>query len=447
MKIAVIGTGISGLAAAWLLSRRHEVVLYEQDCRPGGHTNTFVARHAGGEQAIDTGFIVYNELNYPRLSAMFRALGVASQPSDMSFAVSLAGGAYEYAGNSLYSLFAQGSNLGSAAHWRMLRDILRFNAAAKRGYRARSLPEVPIGEWLEAEGYSREFRSRYLLPMAGSIWSCSMHQVTQFPLPYFVDFYHRHCLLNLVRRPQWRMVTGGSHSYVSRLLAQFRGQLRLQARVLSLRRTEHAAYVATDAGEERYDYVVSAAHSDQALKYLADADTLERRLLGAIGYAPNEAWLHTDTSFLPRRRSVWASWNYLNEDAQRCDEIGDRAICLSYWMNLLQRIPGPSQYVVTLNPYRQPPDEKVLYHTVYDHPQYTAAAVEAQRLLPAIQNQRRTWFCGAWTAYGFHEDGLKSAIAAATALGCPPDWAGGAAGTDREAGLTPAGVPLPEAAG
>jgi predicted NAD/FAD-binding protein len=432
MKIAVIGTGISGLAAAWLLSQRHEVVLFEQDRRVGGHTHTFVAQTPAGEQPVDTGFIVYNELNYPNLSAMFRELDVATQPSDMSFAVSIDGGRVEYAGDNLRTLFAQGANLVSARHWRMLADILRFNARAKRGWRARSLPDMPIGDWLAQQGFGHEFRTRYLLPMAGSIWSCSMRQVERFPVPYFVDFYYRHRLLNIVDRPQWRMVAGGSRSYVQKLLARFGGELRLDTAVRSLRRGDDAVHVATAAGEERFDAVVSAAHSDQALAYLCDADADERRILGAIGYAPNHAYLHTDTRLLPQRRSVWAAWNYLGED----DAVSDREICLSYWMNRLQSIGGDAQYVVTLNPYQPPADDRILYHTVYDHPQYTAAAVAAQKRLPSIQGRRRTWFCGAWTGFGFHEDGLRSALAVAHAFGCAPAWAplpATAAGAERSA--------------
>jgi predicted NAD/FAD-binding protein len=425
MKIAVIGTGISGLAAAWLLSQRHEVVLFEQERRVGGHTNTFLAPTAQGEQPVDTGFIVYNELNYPNLTAMFRELDVATRPTQMSFAVSLGDGAFEYAGNNLYTLFAQGSNLVSSRHWHMLADTLRFNAMTKRGWRKGTLPDTPIGAWLAANGFGRDFGTRYLLPMAGSIWSCSMQQVERFPLRYFVDFYYRHGLLNILRRPQWRSVVGGSRRYVEKLLARFRGELRTDCAVAAVRRDAHGAIVASSTGEERFDAVVSAAHSDRALRYLTDATPQEQRVLGAIRYAPNQAWLHTDTAFLPRRRAVWSAWNYMGPpgDLRRGDAVTDREICLSYWMNLLQAIPGDTPYVVTLNPYREPPAEKVLYHTVYDHPLYNAEAVEAQKLLPTIQGHHRVWFCGAWTGFGFHEDGLKSALAVARAFGCAPAWA------------------------
>ncbi len=425
MKIAVIGSGISGLAAAWLLSQRHEVVLFEQDRRIGGHTNTFIAQMPRGEQPVDTGFIVYNELNYPNLTAMFRELDVATRPAEMSFAVSLGDGAFEYAGNNLYTLFAQGSNLFSRRHLGMLTDILRFNAMAKRCWRDGTLPETPIGEWLANNGFSRDFGTRYLLPMAGSIWSCSMRQAERFPVRYFIDFYYRHRLLNIMQRPQWRSVVGGSRNYIAKLLARFRGELRSNCEVKALRRDEHGAQVISAAGEERFDAVVSAAHSDQILRCLTDANAQERRVLGAIRYAPNQAWLHTDASFLPKRRAVWCAWNYMGPpgDLKLSDAVTDREICLSYWMNLLQSIPGDTPYVVTLNPYREPPAEKVLYHTVYDHPLYNAEAVEAQKLLPTIQGRSRVWFCGAWTGFGFHEDGLKSALAVANALGCAPAWA------------------------
>jgi len=422
MRIAVIGSGISGLASAWLLSQRHEVVLFEQERRAGGHTNTVVVPTPQGDQPVDTGFIVYNELNYPNLTAMFRELGVVTQPSDMSFAVSIGAGRVEYAGDNLRTLFAQGANLVSGRHWRMLADILHFNAQAKRLWRDGALPDLPIGDWLTQEGYSLAFRTRYLLPMAGSIWSCSMRQAGQFPVSYFVDFYYRHRLLNIVDRPRWRMVTGGSRSYVEKLLGRFRGELRFGARVLGLRRGDDAAFVATATGEERFDAVVSAAHSDQALRLLQDADAGERRILGAIGYAPNRAFLHRDTRLMPQRKSVWAAWNYIGPP-DGDEAVNDREICLSYWMNRLQSIPGDAPYIVTLNPWTPPAEDTVLYQTVYEHPQYTAAAVAAQKELPSIQGRRRLWFCGAWTGFGFHEDGLRSALVVAAAFGCTPAWA------------------------
>lgn len=415
MKIAVIGTGIAGLSAAWLLSRRHRVTLFETNARPGGHTNTVVTRDG---QWVDTGFIVYNQHNYPNLTRLFAHLGVATQESDMSFGVSIGDGAFEYAGDNLATVFAQPSNLLSVQHWRMLAEILRLNALCKRLLREDRLPAVTLGEFLARNGFGRALAARYLLPMAGAIWSCSPRRAAEFPFPEFVRFFAAHGLFNAVRRPVWRMVCDGSRSYVDKLLAAFTGELRLATPVQSLRRCDGAVELRSPAGVERYDAVISAAHSDQALALLADADADETAVLGAIRYADNHAWLHTDTSLLPRRRRAWSSWNYL----AAVDEIGDAPVAVSYWMNRLQNLPGERQYVVSLNPPREPAAHSVLYRTTYAHPQFDAAAMAAQRRLPQIQGRRGIWFCGAWTGYGFHEDGLTSALAVAGAFGCPPPW-------------------------
>ena len=427
MKIAVIGSGISGLASAWLLARKHDVVLFEQESRLGGHTNTFVMRTPHGDQPVDTGFIVYNERNYPNLTAMFRELGVETRNSDMSFGVSIGEGTYEYAGDNLATLFAQRSNLFSLAHWRMLFEILRFNGLTKNLLARDALPAGTLGEFLDAHNFSSGLRTRYLLPMAGAIWSCSTRKALEYPYESFARFFESHGLLNAIDRPQWKFVVGGSRRYLQKLLANFRGELRLGAGVTLVRRTTEAAWVSTSAGEERFDAVVSAAHSDQALALLSDADDAERRVLGAIGYTPNTAYLHTDDTLLPRRRRAWSSWNYMG----RIDEVSDDRIPITYWMNRLQDIPGPANYIVSLNPPRPPAPEKVIYQTVYDHPLYATEVSAAQKLLPSIQGRNRTWFCGAWCGYGFHEDGLKSALSVAEAFGCSPGWA---QGTTAESG-------------
>jgi predicted NAD/FAD-binding protein len=430
MKVAVIGSGISGLACAWLLSAKHEVTLFEQDRRLGGHTNTIGVKTPSGDQPVDTGFIVYNEANYPLLTAMFGELSVATRNCDMSFGVSIGDGAYEYAGDTLATLFLQASNLVSRTHWRMLLEILRFNAMTRRLLERDALPAGSLDEFLRAHRFSRELRTRYLLPMAGAIWSCSTHQALSFPYADFARFFDAHGLLNTVRRPQWKSVVGGSRHYVEAICARFGGQLRVEVPVRRVRRGDDAAWIAHDGGEERFDAVVSAAHSDQTLAMLCDADEHERRALGTIRYADNVAWLHTDESLLPKRRRAWSSWNY----TAASDAINDERIAVTYWMNRLQRIDGATNYLVSLNPPRAPAPEKVIYRTVYAHPQFGGDAIAAQALLPSIQGRRRTWFCGAWTGYGFHEDGLKSAVRVATAFGCKPSWMPDAAG-DRHPAL------------
>ena len=430
MKIAVIGSGIAGLASAHFLQRRHDVTLFEQDARAGGHTNTF---RAPGLPPVDTGWIVYNALNYPNLSALFAELGIQTRATAMSFGVSLGDGAYEWKGSdNLLSVFAQPSNLLRPAHWRLIAGILRLNRLCTARLRENRLPAGSLGEFLDAEGFGPELRSRYLLPMAGLIWSCSPRQAAQYPAADFMRFFQAHGLFTTMDQPVWRTVIGGSQTYVGRLLERFRGRLRVNQRVRRLRREAGGVIVATAAGEERFDRVVCATHSDQALALLADADALEARVLGGIPYTESRCVLHTDESFLPKRRAAWASWNYLHAR----DEVHDQRICGSYWMNLLQRIPGPVNYVVTLNPTRPIAPAKVLYETTYHHPFYAAASVETHALLPQVQNRNGICWAGAWCGYGFHEDGLVSALRAVQALdaGCLPGWASLAV-TPAEAGV------------
>lgn len=422
MKIAVIGSGISGLAAAYCLQQRHEVTLLEQDARVGGHTNTIRVPTAAGEQPVDTGWIVYNALNYPNLSALFAELGVATRPTAMSFGVSLGDGAYEWKGSdNLLSVFAQPSNLLRPSHWRLLRDILRLNRLCRARLAAGALPAGALGAFLDEAGFGPELRSRYLLPMAGLIWSCSPRQAAEYPAADFMRFFESHGLFTALDQPQWRTVVGGSRGYVDRLLARYRGTLRLNAPVRHLRREAGGVVVTGPGGEERYDRVVCATHADQALRLLADASPLEARVLSGIPYLESRCVLHTDESFLPRRRAAWASWNYRHAR----DEVHDERICGSYWMNRLQGIAGPVNYLVTLNPPREIPRERVLYETTYAHPHYGARSVETHALLPLIQDRSGLVWSGAWSGFGFHEDGLKSALRAVQLLdpACLPPWA------------------------
>jgi predicted NAD/FAD-binding protein len=418
MKIAVVGSGISGMASAWLLSAKHEVVLFEREGRLGGHTNTVTVKTAQGEQPVDTGFIVYNEQNYPLLTAMFRELDVGTHDSDMSFGVSLGDGSYEYAGDNFATLFLQASNLVSPRHWRMLLQILRFNALTRKLLGANALPPGSLGEFLDANGFGAELRARYLLPMAGAIWSCSTRQALAYPYAEFARFFDSHGLLNTIDRPQWKSVIGGSRRYVEKIATRFGGLIRLATPVLGIRRSQDAAWVRSGWGEERFDAVVCASHSDQTLALLTDADATEQGVLAPIRYEDNLAYLHTDESLLPRRRRAWSSWNYMG----RGDGLTDDKIPITYWMNRLQNIDGPVNYIVSLNPLRAPAADKVLDVTRYAHPMFNVAVTAAQAALPAIQGRRRTWFAGAWTGYGFHEDGLKSAVRIAAAFGCTPNW-------------------------
>ncbi len=422
MKIAVIGAGIAGLATARLLSRRHNVVLFEKDSRPGGHTNTFVTESG---QPVDTGFIVFNESCYPNLTALFRELDVAVQKTQMSFGVSLGNGAYEWAGSDkLLTVFAQPSNLFRLDHIRMLLEILKLNKTCKKLLASGEFPTGSLQKFLDDKGFSVALRSRYLLPMAGMIWSCSPKQAADYPAADFMRFFDSHGLFTATQQPQWFSVKNGSQTYVKKILEQFKGELRLNAGVVQLRRVDGKVLVSTEKNAELFDQVVCAAHSDQALRMLVDASQAEREVLSGIPYTPNRAILHTDESFLPKRRAAWSSWNYTHAT----DEIHDQPISGSYWMNKLQSIPGPVNYVVTLNPTHEPAPDKVLFETTYEHPHYTAASLETHRRLPEIQGKNRIWWAGAWCSYGFHEDGLKSAVAVASALGCPPDWAVPAAG-------------------
>ncbi|MGH8481436.1 MAG: NAD(P)/FAD-dependent oxidoreductase [Nevskiaceae bacterium] len=419
MKIAVIGSGIAGLASAHFLQRRHDVTLFEQEARAGGHTNTF---RAPGVPPVDTGWIVYNTLNYPNLSALFAELGIQTRATAMSFGVSLGDGAYEWKGSdNLFSVFAQPSNLLRPAHWRLIAGILRLNRVCTARLRDGDLPAGSLGEFLDAEGFGAELRSRYLLPMAGLIWSCSPREAALYPAADFMRFFEAHGLFTTLDQPTWRTVIGGSDTYVARLVERFRGQLRFDAPVRALRRDGHGVVVTTAAGSERYDRVVCAAHADQALALLADAEPLEARVLGGVPYTESRCVLHTDVTWLPKRRAAWASWNYLHAR----DEVHGERICGSYWMNLLQGIAGPVNYVVTLNPRREIPRDRVLYETTYMHPLYTAASVDTHALLPLIQNRRGIAWAGAWCGHGFHEDGLVSALRAVQALdpACLPAWA------------------------
>ena len=415
MKIAVVGAGISGLAAAWLLAQRHQVTLFEAADYLGGHTHTVDVEVAGQRFPVDTGFLVFNHRTYPNLTAMFRALGVETVASDMSFAVSLADPALEWAGSSLTTLFAQKRNLARPGFWRMLQDTLRFN----RTTAGVSLPELTLGDYLAQERYSAEFRDWYLLPMAAAIWSCPTEAMLEYPLASFVRFARNHGLLQIFDRPRWHTVKGGGRTYVERIVAQL-PDVRLATPVRSVLRDRDGVWLGLPRGDcERFDEVVLACHSDQALALLGSAATpAERRILGAIRYQPNRAVLHTDASLLPRDPRVWSAWNYMSAE----NIAAPRSVSVSYLINQLQPLPVSAPVIVSLNPHVEPDPATVIGDYDYDHPLFDRAAIAAQAQLAAIQGVERLWFCGAWGGYGFHEDGLVSALAVANRLGCRAPW-------------------------
>lgn len=409
--VAVVGSGISGLSAAWLLSKRCDVTLIESDDRLGGHANTVDVRDTEGIVPVDTGFIVYNTASYPNLIAMFDHLGVETASTDMSFAVSLDSGRYEYAGSSFATLVGQPANLVRPAHWRMLSDTMRFFRDAERDAESAD-SRTTLGAYVEEAGYSRAFIERHILPMAAAIWSTPSRSVLDFPFKSFVRFFSNHGLLQVKDRPQWRTVVGGSRRYVERLIADARMEVMKGAPAVRIERHPKGVSVTTSKGRRDFDACVIATHADDALRLLGDAAPDERALLGAFRYSRNNAVLHRDQTLMPHRRRLWSSWNYLAS--------GDglhRALSVTYWMNNLQPLPRRSgDLFVTLNPFQEIAADKIVATFDYTHPMYDAAALDAQRQLWRLQGARRTWFCGSYFGYGFHEDGLQSGLAAAEDL-------------------------------
>jgi len=426
LEVAVIGSGIAGLGAAWLLSRQHRVTLYEKEERLGGHTNTVRVNFGGREIAVDTGFIVYNEANYPNLVQLFAHLGVATHATDMSFSVSLDRGRFEYLGGEWSGLLAQPSNLLRPAYWRMLGDCLRFFREASALLAAPPGPADPtLGEFLDAAGYSRGFIEDHLLPMGAAIWSVPTERMRDFPARSFARFFANHGLLQATHRPAWRTVTGGAAEYVRQLVTALPEGVRLAAPVVSVK-PEGAGVVVRDArgGVRRFDRVVIAAHADQALAMLERPTAQERRVLGAVSYQPNLAVLHRDPALMPRRRRAWASWNYIAERGASSAEAA-RGTSVTYWMNRLQKLDPACPLFVSLNPVRAPRDELTIAAFEYQHPAFDAAALAAQGELASIQGVHNIWFCGSWCGYGFHEDALASGLACAEALGVRRPWAVG----------------------
>jgi predicted NAD/FAD-binding protein len=438
MRLAVIGTGIAGSAAAWALSKRYPVTVYDRELRPGGHSHTVTIDYDGEPLAVDIGFIVYNEINYPDLTALFAHLGVETSESCMSFAVTADAGRFEWKGggntwlDTAKGLFAQPRNLLSPSYLWMLRDILTFNTQSVEDYSAGRLKGLTLAQYFAWRQFAPRLLTDYLAPMGAAIWSAPSDRMMEFPAENFVAFFDNHRLLQY-DRPVWRTVKGGSRRYVEKLVSEFADRLRLGCAVTGIERSPHGVVISDSHGRrDSYDHVVIAAHSDQALAMLSDATASEHAILGDIGYAPNLVYLHRDVRLMPKRRRAWASWNFLRwrrQETERETEQGNSLpgaplndVAVTYWMNPLQGIDDGKPLFVSLNPPFEPDPALTFGRYTCDHPQYTASAFAAQKRLGEIQGRRHTWFCGAWTGYGFHEDGLRSGLAVAQSLGASVPW-------------------------
>ncbi len=416
-RIAIIGAGISGLGAAWLLSRVHDVVLFESADRLGGHARTVTVRTRGREVPVDTGFIVFNRVNYPNLCQLFDRLGVAVRNSDMSFAVSVDGGSVEYGCRNIRAALAQPANAAKPGFWRMFRDIAVFNRTALAD--SSNDPDLTLGNLIRRRRLGSWFERYYLLPMSGAIWSTPRARMLNFPAGVLARFFANHGLLSFTGHHRWWTVAGGSRNYISRMAASMNAQLRLGAKVDAVTRGPDGVRIKTAGQETEYfDSVVFACHADTALAILKDAGSGERRILSRVPFRRNRIALHTDARLMPRRRACWSSWVYLANSQP--DE--DRA-SVTYWMNSLQGIPRETPLFATLNPSIRIDETCILDEYQFDHPQFDFAAIAAQAALPSIQGRLDTWYCGAWTGNGFHEDGLASAVRVAESFGVSPPWA------------------------
>lgn len=413
LNIAVIGSGIAGLSAAWLLSKKHRVTVFEKDTRLGGHSNTVNIDINGQQLPVDTGFIVFNKPCYPNLVNLFDSLDIGYRATDMSFGVSIDSGALEYAGASrLGPLFAQKRNLLRPRFWRMLRDLTRFYRESPQWLESLD-DNTTLAQLLDRGGYSAGFRDDHLLPMGAAIWSTPTQQMLDYPAKAFLRFCQNHGLLQIAGRPQWQTVIGGSREYVSRLSESFADSIQISRPVKSVHRTADAVTVIDASGHgQRFDHVVLASHADQSLAMLSEPTTEERSVLSRFRYETNIAWLHRDPLLMPKRRKAWASWSYLSDRRHNTGKVA-----VSYWMNRLQHLPTSEPVLVTLNPWQAPRDHLYWQRFEYQHPVFDRHALTAQNQLWSLQGKHRTWYCGSYFGHGFHEDGLQAGLAVAEQLG------------------------------
>ncbi len=415
MKIAIIGSGISGLGSAYLLNNEHEVTIYEKNDYIGGHSRTIDIKVDNKSVPVDTGFIVFNYRNYPNLTGLFNEIGVKITKSDMSFGVNIENGRLEYGTRRPFDIFAQKSNLLNLKFWGMLIDILKFNKKAKEYIDS----DITLGTCLNQLGMGNWFRNYYLLAMGGAIWSTPTKGMLDFPAKTFIRFFDNHGLLTVSDQPQWFTVHGGSKEYVKLITKRLRSKIKLSCGVDKvIRKKKHVEIHSTDGKIEKYDNVIFSCHSDQALRMLEEPTNDEKEILGAIKYQPNEMYLHSDTSFMQKRKNAWSSWVYLSEGKKDNKE----SVCLSYWMNNLQPLDTEKPIIVTLNPHRKPDQSTIYDHYIFEHPVFDEDAVHAQEKLDKIQGKNNAWYTGAWTRYGFHEDGLLSAVNVAKQLGVKIPW-------------------------
>ncbi|NOT71612.1 MAG: NAD(P)-binding protein [Hyphomicrobium sp.] len=414
--MAVIGAGITGLSAAWLLGKTFDVTLFEADDRLGGHANTVDVHGPDGRCPIDTGFIVYNTASYPNLMALFEHLDVPVAPTDMGFAVSLGDGQYEYAGTGISGLIGQGRNLISLAHWRLMAEIFRFFREASAAAAANTDRHVTLGQWLQANGYSKPFVHAHIVPMGAAIWSTPASDMLDFPFAAFARFFANHGLLQTFKRPPWRTVNGGSREYVLRLAAGYQGRIVTNDPVVSVNGAPGRVAVATKRGlTATFDAAILACHADEALRLASPLGGEAAKLLSKFRYAANQAVLHTDAQHMPRRRALWSAWNYMGSADERAGD-GTQTLSVTYWMNKLQPLAAKTDYFVTLNPQKPVDPRRIVQSFDYRHPMFDAAALGAQAQLPALQGRNSLWFAGSYAGYGFHEDGLQSGLAAAEHL-------------------------------
>ncbi|MEH6445521.1 MAG: FAD-dependent oxidoreductase [Oceanospirillaceae bacterium] len=413
-KIAVVGSGISGLSCAWLLNKTHQVTLYEKDDRLGGHSNTVSFELDDKQVAVDTGFIVFNPKNYPNLVKFFDTLGVKTCETEMSFAVSVNQGNLEYSGSGLAGLLVQKRNLFRPSFWRMVQELMRFYRESEVIMQRDDLDEISLGELLQEQGYGKEFIFNHLLPMGAAIWSTPIEKMLNYPASCFMRFCHNHGLLQFQDRPQWKTVINGSKQYVDKLGTALAGNIRLNSRIHKIIRHRDQVIIEDIHGKrEYYDDVVLACHSDQAISLLDNPTREEQQLLSQFPYRRNKAYLHLDESLMPKRKGSWSSWNYMSEG-----EIAkSQAVSVTYWMNKLQPLNTDTPLFLSLNPLQEPKEGSIIRSFFYDHPEFGRNSLASQQQLWSLQGKQNTWFCGAYFGYGFHEDGLQSGLAVAEQLG------------------------------